>query len=65
MTLYRNLSREKKRLYKLCYEKGLTEWHWTATQILLDVNGYKNAEEYVKNCKKSEDYFNDKQKKVF
>lgn len=48
--LFKHLSREKKKLYRLAYELGLTEWHWTAAQILLQVNGYQNAEDYLKKC---------------
>lgn len=52
MKLFKNLSRDKKKLYKLAYNLGLTEFHWSACQILLEVNGYKNAENYLLNCKK-------------
>ena len=48
MTFFKNLNRNKKKLYRLAYELGLTEWHWTACQILLQVNGYKNAEDYLR-----------------
>ena len=51
MTLYKNLSLKKKRLYKLAWQLGLTEWHWSACQILLDVNGYECAEDYLRKCK--------------
>lgn len=47
MTSFRKLSREKKNLYRLAYERGLTEFHWAAAQILLSVNGYRNAEGYL------------------
>ena len=49
---YKNLSLKKKRIYKLAYKLGLTEWHWTAALILLDVNGFKSAEEYLLKCSK-------------
>jgi len=52
MKPFENLSHKKKKLYRLAYSLGLTEWHWTACQILLDVNGYNNAEEYLKKCGK-------------
>jgi hypothetical protein len=47
---YKYLSRIDKRLYKACYEKGLTEWHFTAAQILERVNGIENALEYISKC---------------
>jgi hypothetical protein len=50
MTLFKNMSRPKKKLYRLAYELGLTEFHWTAAQILLEVNGYDNAAEYLRSC---------------
>ena len=52
MTLFKNLSRPKKKLYRLAYELGLTDFEWTAAQILLEVNGYKNAEDYLRKCAK-------------
>jgi len=54
VTLYKNLSLKKKRLYKLCWQLRLSEFHWTACQILLDVNGYDNAEGYLRKRKKPE-----------
>ena len=51
MTLFKNLSREKKKLYRLAYDLGLTEWHWAAAQILLAVNDFKNAEEFLRKSK--------------
>ena len=51
MTLYKNLSRPKKKLYKLAYELGLTEWHWAAAVILSEINGRENTEEYLRKCK--------------
>ena len=47
MTLFKNLSHKKKKLYRLCYSLGLTEFDWVASQILLDINGYDNAEQYL------------------
>lgn len=47
MKTFKNLSREKKKLYRLAYENGLTEWHWVAAQLLLDANGYGSAERYI------------------
>ena len=46
--MYKNLSRKHKKIYKLCYEAGLTEWHFTAARILEQVNGMENAEGYIK-----------------
>jgi hypothetical protein len=50
--LYKNLSRKAKKLYKLCYEKGLTDFHWAAAQILEQVNGMDCAEKYIRESKK-------------
>ncbi len=55
MVMYKNLPFKEKRLYKLAYSLGLTEWHWTAARILLRVNGYDNAEGYLKKVK-AEDF---------
>ena len=50
LMLYKNLSRNDKKLYKLTYERGLTEWHFTAARILERVNGMKNAMGYLEKC---------------
>lgn len=47
MTLYKNLSPDKKKLYHRAYALNLTEWHWTAAQLLYAVNGFQNAMEYL------------------
>ena len=52
MTLSKNLSPDKKKLYRRAYALDLTDWHWTAAQILLDVNGLKNAMAYLEQCGK-------------
>ena len=52
MTLYKNLSPDKKKLYRRAYALGLTDWHWTAVQIVYEVNGLKNAMEYLEQCGK-------------
>lgn len=48
--LYKNLSMKAKRLYKLAWKLGLTEWHYAAARILEQVNGYENAEGYLIKC---------------
>lgn len=53
--LYKNLSRKDKKLYKLCYEYGLTEWHFTAARILERVNGMGNAEGYLRKVKQAKE----------
>ena len=50
MTLYKHLRPDKKKLYRRAYELALTDWHWTAAQMLLDVNGLKHAMAYLERC---------------
>ena len=52
MTLYKNLSPDKKKLYRRAYELALTDWHWTAVLIVYEVNGLKNAMAYLEQCGK-------------
>ena len=52
MIFFKNLSRDKKKIYRRAYELDLTEWHWTAAQILLDVHGLDTALGYLEKCAK-------------
>ena len=50
--IYKNLSRNAKKLYKIAYGYNLTEWHFNASRILENINGMQNAEEFLKKCSK-------------
>jgi len=50
--LFKNLSRDKKRIYKRAYELGLGEFEWIAAQMLLSIHGFNNAMNYLEKCGK-------------
>ena len=39
--------RDAKKLYKICYENKLTMFEFTASKILLEINGMENALGYL------------------